>query len=542
MRRPLLLILPGILGGVLLETRLQPLSRLLCRPDAHLIFPLALLGIYGGLLGLWGLFYRLRRPQPATCALCLLAVVTGMSRYAVARYLPPDHIVHLVDNNVVTLEGVLYRPVEISSGRSYNSTVPNQFLYVAVTRIELDGIGYRVRGKIRITLAGSELLRDEKKSLTYGDTIRTRLRLKLPRNLPDFDYREYLRRQGIYLLGTLKHDRYIMKLPGRQGNVWLARMYAVRRRIVDFFAGYAADHPATIPTLQVLQAMTLGTSRQLSPEIQDVFRHSGLYHLLVVSGIHIGIVAGVLHYVLRVCYVPLRYRILGILPFLLVYAGLSGFQFPVLRAVIMAAVLYASVTLNRVADAVYSLGFAAMILVLMSPDAMFDLSFQMTIAATAAILVFHRCCMRLPWWRLLQKSSLFIRIPVTSMLVSCGAMLGIAPLMIYHFQRLSPYSIISNLAAFLLVTPLLPLTLFTESLSLILPWNVVFPVFSLAVLLGNGLIWLAGRFPPFPLLFPQFRPLALWIYYIGVFGGMMLFLRKKASIINVDDAVNSSPF
>ena len=529
MRRPLLLILPGILGGVLLETRLHLLSRLLSRPDAHRIFPFVLFGIYIGLLGLWGLFYRLRRQQPATCMLCLLAVVTGMSRYAIARYLPPDHITRLVDNDVVTLEGVLYRPVEISSGRSYNNAVPNEFLYVAVTRLERDGIGYRVRGNIRITLAGSELLREEKKSFSYGDIIRTRLRLKLPRNLPDFDYREYLRRQGIYLLGTLKHDRYIMKLSGWQGNSWLARMYAVRRRIVDFFTGYAADHPATLPTLQVLQAMTLGTSRQLSPEIRDVFRNSGLYHLLVVSGIHIGIVAAVLHYVLRMCYVPLRYRIVGIVPALLVYAGLSGFQYPVLRAVIMATVLYASVTLNRVADAVYSLGFAAMILVLMSPDAIFDLSFQMTIAATAAILLFHRCCMRIPWWKFLQKSSIFIKIPVTSILVSCGAMLGIAPLMIYHFQRLSPYSIISNLAAFLLVTPLLPLTLFTEFLALILPWNLVFPIFSLSVLLGKGLIWLSERFPPFPLIFPQFRPLALWIYYVGVFGGMTLFLRRKVS-------------
>ena len=303
--------------------------------------------------------------------------------------------------------------------------------------------------------------------------------------------------------------------------------------IRQFLTSYTALYdPTATPAIQVLQAMTLGTGRELSSEIQNMFRNSGLYHVLVVSGIHIGIVAGVLHYLLRTCYVPLHYRILGIIPVLVVYAGLSGFQFPTLRAVMMASLFYFSFTCNRVADGLYSLGAAVTLLILIFPDAMFEVSFQMTVAATASILMSYQCCLRTRWWETLQQIRMLIRIPLMSILVTCSAMLGIVPLMIYHFQRFSPYSVISNLAAFFFITPLLPFTLLLEFLSLIVPWKFLYPVFSLTILLGRWLIWIAGLFPPFPILFPRLRPLALWIYYSMIFGGMLLFLRRKADPVH----------
>jgi competence protein ComEC len=387
---------------------------------------------------------------------------------------------------------------------------------------------YRVCGKIRITLQGSGLLRSEKKTLAYGDVIRTRLRLHLPKNLSDFDYREYLRRRGIYLLGALKHDRSIIKLPHQKGNIFLSWMYTIRRQILEFFASYASAYdPQAVPVLQVLQAMTLGTSRELSPDIKYVFRNSGLYHILVVSGIHIGIVAGILHYAAHLVQIPARYRIFAILPGLVIYAGLSGFQFPVLRAVIMATVLYLSITCNRVADSLYSLSFAATILVLIFPEAIFEASFQMTVTATASILGLYQCCMQARWWKWLQKNPIIIRIPLTTLFVTCGAMLGIAPLMLYYFQQLSPYSLVSNIAVFIFITPLLPFTLGLELLSLVLPWNVLYPLFSINVWLGYSVIWIAKVFPPIPSLLPRPPLSIMWFYYIGVFGGMLLFLRQK---------------
>jgi competence protein ComEC len=216
-----------------------------------------------------------------------------------------------------------------------------------------------------------------------------------------------------------------------------------------------------------------------------------------------------------------------IVPGLVIYAGLSGFQFPVLRAVIMATVLYLSITCNRVADSLYSLGFAATILMLIFPDAVFEASFQMTVTATASILGLYQWCMGTRWWKLLQKSPGIFRIPLTTLFVTCGAMLGIAPLMLYYFQQLSPYSFISNLVAFVVITPLLPFTLIMELLSLALPWNLLYPIFTLNVWLGRKLIWVATLFPPLPLTFPRPHLSLVWIYYIMLLGGMVLFLHKR---------------
>jgi competence protein ComEC len=527
MKRPLWLVLPAICGGVWLESLTQSLTRLLALPDAPRSFLVAIIASYVGLLGVWGLCYRRRCLRAATCALCVLTVLIGMSRYALARYLPPHHIAHLIEDDVATIEGWLYRPVEVSSGAYGRRSIPNEFLYVAVTWFEHNGRRSRVQGKIRITLLGSDLLQAEKKSLVYGDTIRTRLRLQRPRNLPDFDYREYLRRQGIVLVGALKHDRYIAKLTDWQGNRWMAGLDAARQRIQAFFARYAAQRPAAVPALQILQAMTLGTSRELPPDIRDAFRQAGVYHLLVVSGMHVGIVTAVLHAVLSLGGVPLRYRIIGLIPALAVYAALSGFQYPVLRAALTAIVLYAAVTLNRVADAVYSLGFTAVALALLSPQALFEASFQMTMAATAAILVFYRCWSLTAWGRLAHAGPRVLRIAIASLLVSCGAMLGIAPLLIYYYRELSPYSLLSNLVASAFVAVLLPLTLLIEVLAVCAPWDVAFTLLPLAVGLADSLIWFARLFPPFSLRFPQFRPMTVWVYYLAVFGGMACFLRRQ---------------
>jgi hypothetical protein len=79
-----------------------------------------------------------------------------------------------------------------------------------------------------------------------------------------------------------------------------------------------------------------------------------------------------------------------------------------------------------------------------------------------------------------------------------------------------------------IITPLLPFTLVMELLSLALPWNILYPIFSLNVWLGHKLIWVATLFPPLPLTFPRPHLSLVWIYYISLLGGMMLFLHRKA--------------
>lgn len=522
MRRPLIPVLLGYLSGILLESQGNLVARLngfSSRNSWVFSFTLG----YAVLLCLWGLLARFNAPRLATGCLVLLSVVIGITRYASHTSVPDHHIAQFVTDDVVTVEGMLYKPPESSGTVLYDSVEPNRYLYVSLTWLEQGAFRYRVCGNIRITLVGSPLLHSERKSFVYGDIIRTRLRLHIPQNAGDFDYQAYLRRRGIYLIGTIKHDRYIIKLPGQQGNgnVLLSLIYRVRGHILRFFDHTASSHHHT-DAIQIIKAMTLGTSAELSPDVREEFRNAGMYHFLVVSGIHVGILVAVLHYIVQLLQVPLRYRNFFIFPGLLVFAGITGFQYPVLRAVIMASVLYFAITCSRVADSFYSLLFSISVIGFLSPTAIFEVSFQLTVAATASILLFYKRLAGVAWWERFSRTHRLMRVPLITMLISCSAMIGIAPLILFYFQRVSPYSILSNLVALPIIMLLLPVSLFIEGLSLMVPANMLAPLLTGAVMLAKLLLGFARRFPPFVINIPRPSPLFLAGYYIVLYCGLTI--------------------
>lgn len=525
MIRPLTPLFWGMLCGILLESQWDTIGRIseLIEP-----FPFILIGGYGLILCLWVVFHRLHYNRLATYLLLVLVVIVGMTRYAFHVRLPVHHIANFVTDERVTLEGILYKPPEKGGDIVYQNATPNQYLYVKTTWLEQGASRYRACGNVRITLLGSPLLLSERKTFSYGDTIRTRIRLRLPQNFDDFDYQEYLQRQGIYLLGTLGHDRYIIKLPQKQGNVILTGIYSLRTRILDFLEDYVTIQGQSVSApVQVIKAITVGTSRELSQEMKERFRNSGMYHFLVVSGIHVGILAGVGHFLLRAFRFPLRYGSLFLFPGLLWYAGVTGFHFPVLRAVIMAGVIYFAITCNRIPDPLYSLMFAGGVLIFLTPSAVFDVSFQMTVAATASILLLYKRLMRESLGQRLLQTHLAIRVPVFSLIMTTGAMLGIAPLLLFYFHEISPYPFISNLIALPIVSLILPLSLVTEVLSFVLPWRFLYPLVSVDVILVKGLLFLTDIFPPVEMDIPRFSAWFLLVYYLFVYWGVTRFRRHQ---------------
>lgn len=461
------------------------------------------------------LFYRLKWDKLTTSSLLLLAILIGMSRSAFSRSLPEDHIAHLIRHDeLVTIEGFVDKPVRQIGKRRY--------LDISVNWVEKEAVRYPTEGRIRLTLTGNSLPNSGDKIFLYGQGIRTRLRLRLPRNFGEFDYQEYLRRQGIYWVGSLRHDRYLIQLPVKQGNQLLHWVYQCQHRIHNFLDTcklyrLPAELMGNTPTnhaIQVIKAMTLGASYTLTQNLRDQFRNAGLYHLLVISGIHVGIVAWAFHKLANFLALPLRYRSPVLSGLLLFYAGISGFHYPVLRAVIMAIVFYAAIMCNRISEPLYSLAFSAGCLLLVFPVALFEISFQLTVAATASILLFFRFLHRQPITEPLFRLRKFVRLPLMTCLTTFGALLGTAPLLIYYFGEFSPYSFLSNPLAFPIVSVLLPASLSTNFLALLFRhWGVLSPFLTINVLLAKLFINLSSWFPATAFTFPQ----PSWIVLIGYY-------------------------
>ena len=188
-------------------------------------------------------------------------------------------------------------------------------------------------------------------------------------------------------------------------------------------------------------------------------RTSGLAHLLAISGLHIGLVAGIIFVVVRLGLaaiepLALRYPIkkwaaatalLGSL----CYLFLSGASIPTQRAFMMTSLVLLAVLLDRTSLSMRLIALAAFLLLVLRPESLMGPSFQMSFAAAVALVVAYEY-LRAPLARLASGASFKLRpllylvgIAVTT-IIAGGAT---APFAIYHFNRFAEYGLLANLAA-----------------------------------------------------------------------------------------------
>lgn len=202
----------------------------------------------------------------------------------------------------------------------------------------------------------------------------------------------------------------------------------------------------------VLAALCFGERAYVTDGVTAAFRGSGLSHLLVVSGLHLSMAAGMILLLLR----PLgrRLSVALTLPTVWLFALLVGATASVLRAVIMCTVWLVGTLLFCRADGRNSLGLAAMVLLAANPCTLWNVGFQLSFAATFGVLTLAR---RLtpryddvkspdsPWWLALWQT---VRRTVTSGAAVCvSALLFTLPIAAYHYGGLPLTSVISNVLA-----------------------------------------------------------------------------------------------
>ncbi len=192
----------------------------------------------------------------------------------------------------------------------------------------------------------------------------------------------------------------------------------------------------------VLRALCLGDKSELSADVRDAFADAGLPHQLVVSGFHMTLVVLGLWGILRFCGVGHRTAAAIALPMVGVFAALTGFGLSALRAGAACAIVLAGKLFRRPADGKNSLGCAVLLILLFDPDAVWDLGFRLSVAATWGILLAVEWLGRPPQasgvWRLLLKCR-------DALLVTLAAMLATLPFTALTFGRLAVLAPVSNL-------------------------------------------------------------------------------------------------
>jgi competence protein ComEC len=186
---------------------------------------------------------------------------------------------------------------------------------------------------------------------------------------------------------VLKSARQIVRLAPPSGPLApVRRIHAFVARSLRELARSSCEGDRG--ALALLSAMTLGDAADLPPGTAAAFREGGVAHLVVISGLHLGLVAGLVAAALRPFGMRVAVRDATVLLAALLYAVFAGLAAPVLRAALVVAIALGARLLGRPTSPWQTFGLAALILLVVDPRHLFEVGFLLTFAAVAAIAAF----------------------------------------------------------------------------------------------------------------------------------------------------------
>ena len=300
------------------------------------------------------------------------------------------------------------------------------------------------------------VLRDSTRAIPRaGDTIMARTRIKQGGQIGQFDYGLYLKRQGI--IGSAYVRNYqLLATDNPPKEPLQKRLYG---RLAA--AGLHSDELGTTA------AMTLGYKEDLDPTLRRQFQASGAAHVLAVSGLHTGIIYGLLLWLLtfggrlkplyenRAGRWTLSAVIVAVMWF---YAWLTGMTPSVVRAVLMVTIFEVARMAYRQAISLNTIAAAAVLILLVRPLDLWSVSFQLSFAATSAIvLVAHS--VEYHWQLSSLKDTIFGRVVdaiLGVIIISLAAQLGTLPITMYTFGQFSTYFLLTNLIVLPIASLLVP--------------------------------------------------------------------------------------
>ncbi|MBI5959977.1 MAG: ComEC/Rec2 family competence protein [Chloroflexi bacterium] len=358
------------------------------------------------------------------CAACF-ALGAGRQAWA-TRPLPSDHIGHFADVGYVSLTGIISRDPDVRD--AYTN------LYLDTEKLAQNNAEHPIYGRVLIQAPRYG-------DYAYGDQITARGTLLTPPEFDDFSYRDYLARSGIY---ALMPNAEITLVAHDQGKPWYVALY----RLKDH-AQQTINRLLPSPQAPLLSGILLGVDSSISPDTREAFNRTGMAHIIAISGANIVVVIRVLMGMLTP---SLGKRRAGWITMggIAVYAVFVGAEPTVIRAAIMGGLALLAVQSGRKAHGLTSLAFSIWLMTLWNPMTLWDVSFQLSAAATAGLILFSDDLTR--WLEntlqrgLKREHARQVAGWLTEPLViSVAAQITTTPLILVYFGRLSVISLLANI-------------------------------------------------------------------------------------------------
>ena len=367
----------------------------------------------------------------------MLLIITGyvlISPWLPAE-LPANHITHYTDSNRWRIEGTVTQRLPISRGRSR--------LLLEVTQLADAQRTIAATGRLRLTIVGEIPIIAPGTRLAFTSRIRAFHNFNNPGG---FDYRRHMLLQRVYASAFVGakdiHIDHPRKIPdGAAITRYRMRACQMIERVAD-------------PTTQsVLKALLIGDRQAISPDVRQLFNRCGVGHLLAISGLHIGIIGGLMfafcHWGLNRWQVILERgwgrrgaALLAIGP-MVFYAVLSGLSPATQRALIMVLAFMTTYFVYREGDTLNFLALAAVLMLIWYPPALFSISFQMSFAAVFWIVVGLSANARRKGSRFRDERKWRSRVHAF-FLITMWATAGTLPFVMTYFQEVSLIGLVTN--------------------------------------------------------------------------------------------------
>ena len=486
----------------------------------------------GAALALWGLLRLRLTPRNGSspgashrllwALLSVLALLLGIwwagSPLEVDPELGPEEFIR---DGVIVIRGRVVSDPQLL-GTAYRFRLETERV---MPRGSPEAEGREVLGPVQVTLRPTAALvqQRERPHVRYGDVLLLEGRLETPPRFADFDYREYLARQGIHAL--MSFPRVTLQDQG-QGAWALERVYDLRHRLAESLQQNLPE-----PQAATAQALLLGLRQDLPSDVREDFLRTGTGHLLAISGLHVGVLLGVLLATSTLLLGGSRWALLLPLGGLWLYALLSGMAPPVVRASIMGSLYLGSRFFGRPGGGLPALAAAAGVMAGLNPQILKDVSFQLSFIAMASLILLTP---RLEEWlnavaarRLLEEGFplSLARAFNATLAVSTAATIGTLPLIAFTFHRVSLVGIPTTLLTLPALPPILvgsagaaALGLLWHPLGVIAGWIAWAPLSYLL-----ELVRLFDTLPGITFDVGWVAPAAVFAYY----GGLLLLLARR---------------
>ncbi|MBI4831569.1 MAG: DNA internalization-related competence protein ComEC/Rec2 [Candidatus Lindowbacteria bacterium] len=444
MRRPLVWLLVSLMSGAAAASLFQP-------PFYPLLF---------AFLSAWlsaNLFIILKKRRPG--AICVLSATffLGACTYLVkdfAAEIPDELALHYTSGRAVTatLTGIASQVRPTADGQRVT-------FMLDVETIEYDNqAGDNLFSDLPVSGRAQVSWREPSCRIEPGQRITVKGRLSPARGFKNpgvFDYERFMHRRGVFTK-LFAQGPGAVTVQSKGGLNWALRLREyVRRESLEIIS----RSTRTPETRAFAAAMLLDERSFLTKEMNDWFRRTGTFHVISISGLHVGLVYLIVSLALTPLPLGPRTRVGVAILFVWLYAFITGASVPVIRSAIMLTLVLAEYYLARESDFLSAIALAAFAIVAFDPLVIDDISFQLSFLAVVLLCTFEPFFSNRISPLIQQKvegipGALLNKLALT-LYASLVVGIGMSPVVAYHFNQASLVFPIANL----IVIPVVSLVL-----------------------------------------------------------------------------------